>query len=484
MNAIGAGMAIRVGAYDRISDDGEDERAGVERQWQDNQATARVRRWEVVRYSDNDISAFKRRVKRPAFEQMLKDLEAGVIQGVVVWDLDRFARQPIDLERAIAIYEENANLVMASVQGDINLHTSDGRTMARVMVAFANKASADTGRRVMRKQQELAAAGKAHGGRQPFGWLEDGKTVDPVAQAEINKAHDAILERNAKITEIRDDWVKRGIHPTNRAGKRFKGATQLHHKTVKRILTNPALAGIKVYKGEVVTGENGKPIEAEWDKVTTPERLAAVTAVLEGRSNAPKGTNALKYLLSGIARCGVCSRPMRGQMRRRANGTQYPVYLCDASGYAGGCGKVSRVAEPIEKLIIPLVLADQERKKAQQKADVPAWEGEEELTQVQADITELLNARKAGAISMSTLIALMPDLEAKRDNMQRDRARYLAELSKNQFLSASSLDEFDALELEDQRDLIRKSLSAVIVHPQGKGIVKFNPDLIEPVWAN
>jgi DNA invertase Pin-like site-specific DNA recombinase len=74
---------------------------------------------------------------------MLKDLETGVIQGIVVYDLDRLARQPKDLERIIDIYDRKP-LIFATVQGSIDLSTPDGRTMARVLVAMANKSSMDT----------------------------------------------------------------------------------------------------------------------------------------------------------------------------------------------------------------------------------------------------------------------------------------------------------------------------------------------------
>ena len=113
------------------------------------------------------------------------DLQSGVIDGVIAYDLDRLARQPRDLERLIDVFEERPELVFCTITNDIDLSTSDGRTMARVMVAFANKASADTGRRVARKHRELADAGKNGGGFPPFGWKADRITIDP-EQAELS----------------------------------------------------------------------------------------------------------------------------------------------------------------------------------------------------------------------------------------------------------------------------------------------------------
>lgn len=477
-------MPIDVGVYVRISDDSEGEAKGVARQRDDCCGLAAVRRWNVAKvYEDNDFSAYQKRVVRPEFERMLGDLHLGVIKGVVVYNLDRFARQPRDLERAIDIFEERPDYVFATLEGDVNLSTIDGRTLARVMVAFANKSSADTGRRVKRKQLELASEGKPHGGRQPYGWQEDGLTVDPEAGREILAAHAAILN-GSKISDIQKDWLIRGVAPTTRAGKRFRGAERLDHKTVRRVLTNPALAGIKVYRGEVVIGDDGAPVKAAWEALCSQERLAEVEEALASRrpTRERAGTNALRYLLSGIARCGACNGPMRGQIRRRSSGSQYQVYCCDRSGYAKGCGKIARIGEPVDHMVTELVLADQRR--AHLKAGNGDWSNiqEERLNSIIADITELRAAYTAKKVSMATLLDLLDPLERERNGLALIKRRAEREGRKTKVVEHTR-ETFEALPLERQRALILRSLRAVVIHPQGKGVAKFNPDLIEPIWA-
>ncbi|HEX3196276.1 MAG TPA: recombinase family protein [Propionibacteriaceae bacterium] len=58
------------------------------------------------------VSAYRRRVVRPGFEQLLTDLASGLIDGICVWDSDRLARQPRDLERLIDLYETRKGLVL------------------------------------------------------------------------------------------------------------------------------------------------------------------------------------------------------------------------------------------------------------------------------------------------------------------------------------------------------------------------------------
>jgi DNA invertase Pin-like site-specific DNA recombinase len=476
-------MPIDVGVYVRISEDVEGDAKGVTRQREDCCALAAVRRWNVAGiYEDNDLSAYQRKVVRPEFERLLGDLHLGIIQGVVVYNLDRFARQPRDLERAIDIYAGRASYVFATLEGDVNLATTDGLTMARVMVAFANKSSADTGRRVQRKQLELAGEGKPHGGRQPYGWQADGLTVDPEAGKEILAAHKAILG-GAKISDIQTDWLKRGIAPTSRSGKRFRGAERLDHKTVRRVLTNPALAGIKVYRGEVVLGQDGMPIRAAWEPLCSQDQLSEVLEALEARrpTRERPGTNAMRYLLSGIARCGACNGPMRGQMRRRASGTQYQVYLCDRSGYAKGCGKIARVGAPIDRLVVDAVLSD-ERRACLTAGDVGWGENRQrELDRCTSDIKQVRNAVTTRKILISTALPMLQDLEQEQQRLALLKRRAERENRRTEAVEYTR-ETFDALPLERQRAQLLRSLEGVIVHPQGKGVAKFNPDLIEIVW--
>ncbi|GAA2539301.1 MULTISPECIES: recombinase family protein [Streptomyces] len=164
-----------MGIYTRISRDDEGDALGAARQQQDCERLADLRSWQAVKvYEDNDVSAFKRNVVRDEFELMLRDLRAGLIDGIVAYALDRLARQPKDLERLIEIYDERPWLEFATVTNDINIGTPDGRTMARIMVAFANKSSHDASRRIkprLRSAPPGALPGSAPGDAPAFGPL-------------------------------------------------------------------------------------------------------------------------------------------------------------------------------------------------------------------------------------------------------------------------------------------------------------------------
>ena len=94
----------------------------------------------------------------------LEDLEAGAINGLLVYDLDRLHRQPSELESFIDLCGRLGLSNVASVSGDIDLTSSDGQFQARILGAVAKKESDDKSRRIRRKHEELAAGGKVSGG--------------------------------------------------------------------------------------------------------------------------------------------------------------------------------------------------------------------------------------------------------------------------------------------------------------------------------
>src|SRR5579864_2640985 len=151
--------------YVRISEDREGAGLGVERQEQDARRLAEQRGYRVLRvFVDNDISAFDRRKARPDYQEMMAHLRAGLFGVVIVWHLDRLYRQPRELEDMIELCEHGDRRV-ESCFGDFDLSNPDGCFMARIMVANANKESADKSRRIRRKMQELAERGVFHGGK-------------------------------------------------------------------------------------------------------------------------------------------------------------------------------------------------------------------------------------------------------------------------------------------------------------------------------
>lgn len=104
---------------------------------------------------------------RPKFREVLDALMSGRADGVLALDLDRAVRDPRDLEDLIDI-AEHFGVPVETESGSLKLSNDAEITMARVMVAVANKESRDKARRVSVARERQARAGEYGGGRRPL----------------------------------------------------------------------------------------------------------------------------------------------------------------------------------------------------------------------------------------------------------------------------------------------------------------------------
>ncbi len=154
------------GDLSRISSDRDGDGLGVRRQVEDCEALAERLGWLVVdRYVDNDISAYRGKV-RPEYRRLLDDIAWHAIDALLVWHADRLHRHPRELEDFFEVIDAAGGVKMATVSGETDLGTHDGRLMARIQGAVARKESDDKSRRMKRKAEEQAAS------REDLGWRD------------------------------------------------------------------------------------------------------------------------------------------------------------------------------------------------------------------------------------------------------------------------------------------------------------------------
>lgn len=330
-------MSTRIGAYLRISQDLEREGLGVARQKADVARLAEKRGWEIVSdYIDNGVSAY-RKVVRPEFERLLSDLESGSLDGLVVYDLDRLARQPRDLERLLDIYETRKSLVFATVQGDLDLSTSDGRFIARLMVNVANKSSADTSRRIKRKIREHAEQGRPHGSPvRPYGYSEDPMKLDP---------------KEAENLRVMGYWFMKGYsyheiaNRLNDAKTYTRAGRPWDPSAIRKLLANPRYAGFRVVDDVCYEGR--------WERVFDRMQWDDLERMREARRENVRGRpNNGRYLLTRLLKCEKCRGELYGMTKR--DNPLNPLrrtYQCRQAG----CGMCIG-AEPIEHLVREAVI--------------------------------------------------------------------------------------------------------------------------------
>jgi DNA invertase Pin-like site-specific DNA recombinase len=307
--------------YLRQSVDRYGDELAINRQREDCLKLCEGRAWTPHEYVDNDKSATKGR--RPAYEKMLDDIRTGLVGAVVVWDLDRLHRRPMELEQFIDLADEK-HLALASVGGDADLSTDNGRLFARIKGAVARAEIERKSARQKRAARQRAEAGIWYGPR-PFGYTEAGALVETEAAA-VRGAYSAILA-NASLYSIAAHWNSAGIMTTR--GNTWTG------RSVKQMMMRPRYGGFRFYRDEIL----GK---ADWPAIVPEELWRAVHGILTDPSRRVSWVGR-KHLLTGIARCGKCGATVGTGSKTRAGRV---VYVCKQ------CFGVSRLQAEVDNWVV------------------------------------------------------------------------------------------------------------------------------------
>jgi site-specific DNA recombinase len=299
-------MMTSVAIYTRLSSDTPGrQQTATKRQEQACRALANLREWDVAQvYEDVDLSAYKKGVKRPAYESLLEAIEARRVSGVMVWKLDRLVRRSAEFERFWALCEE-AGAILVSATEPIDTSTDLGVALVRILVSFAGLESATMGLRIRAKKAEQARAG-IPSGKIGFGFTGR-RHVRVVAREAtlIREGAQRVLEGTSAYA-IAEDWNRRGIASP-------EGALW-QTNSVKKLLLADRIVGDSVYQGKVVARDC-------WPAILDRETQTRLRIILRAPSDTRPGRQL--RLLTGLIHCGSCSGPLRGNKR---GGT--PTYRC------------------------------------------------------------------------------------------------------------------------------------------------------------
>ncbi|MBV9922609.1 MAG: recombinase family protein, partial [Pseudonocardia sp.] len=251
---------MRAAVYLRISSDKSGEELGVDRQREDAETLITRRGWTVHRvYVDNDKSATRGR--RPEWEAMVADVEAGHVDAVVGWTIDRILRSGRDRLRMLDLGRAHG-ITLAPVRGsDMDLSTPSGRLAADILGAVALHEVEAKGDRQRRAAQQAAERGRPPAGTVPFGYAANRIDHKPKQAEAIRAAYAAILT-GSSLAAIARRWNEQGLlSGRKRRGRVAPGTPSTWRpETVKMLLLNPRNAGLRAYRGEIVGPSLAKPI--------------------------------------------------------------------------------------------------------------------------------------------------------------------------------------------------------------------------------
>lgn len=451
-------MTIRAAIYLRVSLDATGEKLAIQRQEEDARRLAKDRGWTVYDvFADNSISASKRNVKRPAYDRMVADYEAGRFGAIICYDLDRLTRQPRQLEDWIDAASDKG-LKLVTLNGEADLSTDGGQMFARVKAAMARSEIDRKGERQRRALLQRAQMGKAPLGVRLTGYQKDG-TVDQAEAATVRRIFSAFHA---------GDSLKGITYALNRDSVPARGE-RWTPSTVRTILTNARYAGRVVYRGEVLTG-----VQGNWEPLVDGDVFDAIQVVLDddNRKKNRQGT-ARRHLGSGLYECNVCGR------RLQSNGGRY---WCRT----GGC--LIRTMAPIDDKVRAFM---QELLSSPSVAALAAPDRTEEARELD-DQAKRLRARQTvldadyddGNITGVRHKVASEKVQRELDDVNRQRAALSGDRAAASILGDSSpAAAFAAASLDVQRAVI-DSLAIVRLLPVKQGRRGFDPDSVRIVFRH
>jgi DNA invertase Pin-like site-specific DNA recombinase len=419
---------------------------------------------------DSGRSAWNPAVRRPAWDELMDRLKRRVSGGVIVFDLERFTRQPKDGERMIDLAA--AGLLVLDSESEYDLRTPNGKKAFRDAINAAAYYSDRLSTRSARGKKLKALAGEPNGGHRPFGFEPDLITVREDEAAILRDLTARILAgetQDAMIAELNTRGITTSYgKPWTRAGMR---KVLMRQRNCGRIIYTDPRSGITSVVGRLPS----KPIIAEEDFDAV---IAMYTSRRRGRPNS------WHYLCAGIVTCGVegCGRTLHG--RPRNNVKPYPdgevnrQYWCPKTH--GGCGRIAvdqrRLDEAAAALAIE-ILADPRHADA---IEAIAREMESQAAQLDLAIAEAGNVADAladrlgrGDITLSRYDIAVRPLDERIAKLKDERAA-LGDPSPQQTPRASRKHwqrRWNDADQKEKRELLRMALRGrrLIIAPAGKG---------------
>jgi site-specific DNA recombinase len=451
----------------------------------------------VGSFRDNDISISKegRRKTRPrvGYPRMLSAIEIHQRPcKIQITEMPRLYREIDELLELIESARHTQLMRIETTSGAYyDLSTGDGIRAAIIAVSTAALESRRISDRVKRIRKSDAEQGRPHGGSRAYGYDKTGLVVIQHEAAVIRECVECFLN-NWPIHSIVRDLNQHKI-PTAGGGKWT--ATKL-----RRMLTSPRIAGIRVHLGVEHPGQ--------WEAIISPETRQQVLAKLQAAERF-KGANkkgVRSYLLTGFIYCGLCGKPLLGSGgqygRRGHTGRRYRCKKINNYGLEYGCGQISRLAEPVELVVSDAVLTRYSSPEfAAALTDTPDPTEDANFSSLAAEDAQHKNSLRqveeaftSGRIDIDTMLRLKGDIERRLEAVRAQMAKYetgrlMLSLPTEGMLHKA----WDEADLDQRRQLVALLVERVVLMPSRRGgslwthevsdrRFVFDPSAVKIVW--
>jgi len=302
--------------------------------------------WELTdgRYDDGGYTGAN--TDRPAFQHLIRDIQAKKIDLVVVYKVDRLSRSLLDFAKVMdSLHSEGVDFV--AVTQNFSTANALGKLTLNILMSFAQFEREMISERTRDKVRAARKRGKWTGGRAPYGYdnVDRRLVVAAFESLVVAEMFTAYTEHKSIMAVVRE--LKRLGRTMQRShGKNFECDHEpWDKKTVLRVLRNPVYAGLIEAEGELVPGQHEALIERGlFDRVQ---------ATLDARDGSGGPRRNPEFFLRGLLRCGRCGGLMTGASSRRAR-TEYRYYRCSTRDQEGSevCPTRQISATALEQVVV------------------------------------------------------------------------------------------------------------------------------------
>ena len=289
----------------------------------------------INKYIDRATSAYKDTEKRIEFNRMIRESEKGQFQAVIVYKLDRFARNRYDSATYKAKLKKNGVSVISATENISD--NPEGVILEAVLEGMAEFYSKELAQKISRGMKESALKCNSTGGQIPLGYkIENKKWVIDEPKAKIVREAFEMYSKGKTVTEICEIFNKKGYRTA-------KGA-EFNKNSFSAIFDNERYTG--VYKYMDVRVEGGIPA------IVDKDTFNAVATRKRSARSVRSGKARTLYLLSSKLFCGHCGASMIGESGVNHNGEIYNYYTCAKRKKNRSCDKKPVRKEWIENLVV------------------------------------------------------------------------------------------------------------------------------------
>ncbi|UVF60313.1 serine integrase [Gordonia phage Murp] len=448
---------MRAIIYCRVSSDPNLRERSVQEQEIECRAVASANGWDVGEVLvDNDRGASRySRGDRPAYRRLAEILAPGDV--LVTWEASRAQRDLGAYLQLRTLCEQRG--VPWSYAGKLHdLTRGDDRFITGLDALLSEKEVEQTRERVMRSVRANAAAGRPHG-KLAYGYMivrdpHTGKSLDRVPNPDtapiFREAAGRVLDGES-LYAVCNDFNARGI-PAPRPRRDGTPAKWIP-VTLRKVLESPTYAGLRSHNGEVVG-------EATWEPLISMEQHERLKALFADPNRLTQRGSEPRWLLAGIARCGVCGATVK---RIKSRGVQ--TYMCRDKFCA------CRMVSTVDTYVVEAVMRRLEGQDLVGQIDSDNAEyatAIENVRALQQRLDSFTDAAAEGEVTPAALARieakLLPQIERAEG-----RVRALAHSpAVARIAGAGARERWELLTVRDRRDLVR-ALVDVQIHRVGKG---------------